>query len=331
MQTILVLQSASAGVVYLNGRMLGELDAAHTLSLPVCPTGVLIVEMHPFEPDLLPLALRFTLSHGMPILPKINDERFAAALWCGSVLEVELIPQRLPSADDESFLFEYSGIRFFLREGTKRELLCETPAGSFLHPLPDGAQTPALTPLENALLLSGRTADEEYALLLSGDAARSLLSLEGHSLTLLDGGRALRILRAAGDSVGHAQLETWSPTEHGWKISQSEPMWLDGTPHYPKTPEETAVAAAQAAQLGLMHDAQSYFAPMCCSTEILERIRQYDGCIPLKYPAPDGENAVGLMKMEGGLLKITPLRYRASAGGARGTWQLTGLELVENS
>ncbi len=330
MQTILVLQSASAGVVYLNGRMLGEIDSEHTLSLPVCPTGALILEMHPFGRNLLPIALRLTLSHGVPILSAENDDRYAAALWGSGVLEIELIPQRLPSADAAQPLFEHSGIRFSLQNGDAPQILCETPAGRFVHPLPHGAQTPALTPLADALLFSGKAVDEEYALLLSRDAAQTLLSLSGRGITLSEGGTSLRILRSAGDSLGHGQLETWKPTAQGWAVCQSEPMWYDGTPHYPQTPEATAVAAVEAAQLGLMNEAQSYFAPMCCRTEALERAGEYDGCVPLRYPLPGGEAAVGLMKMDGSLLRITPIRYKVTCGGAHGAWQLTELELSEN-
>ena len=153
MQTILCLQSSQGGIISINGRMAGEIDREHPLYLPISPTGVLFLQMHPFEHNLLPLALRLTLSQGIPILGQTADNRFCAALWYGSILEIELIPQHLPS-DGEIFLFEQGGIRFSLRDNPA-VLICETQAGSFTHPLPDGAQPPALMPLDDALMLRG--------------------------------------------------------------------------------------------------------------------------------------------------------------------------------
>ncbi len=332
MQTILVLQSASAGVIYLNGRMLGEIDKEHTLSAPVSPTGALILQMYPFERDLLPLALRLALSRGVPLLNETPDPRYSAALWHESVLELELTPQRLPFADSERFLFEVSGIRFFILGTDPPQLICEAPSGTFLYLLPHGAQQPAVTPLQNALLLSGRLeGDDEYALLLSNDASQELLSLTGRSISLLEDRNTLRLLRPLGDIVGHAQLETWQNADKGWMLVESEPMWLNGSPNLPQTPEETAVAAVEAAQLGVLQEAQSYCAPLSDCMEVLKRAQNYSGCVPLRYPLPGGEAAVGLMKMDGALLRITPLYYQAVRGGIHGAWQLQAMRLVENS
>ncbi len=332
MQTILVLQSASAGVIYLNGRMLGEIDGGHTLSLPVSPTGSLILQMYPFDADLLPLSLRLTLSRGVPLLKDAPDPRCSAALWCESILELELMPQRLSFADSERFLFETGGIRFFLLDAAQPQLICETPSGTFLYSLPCGTQTPTVTPAADGLLLIGRLDEnDEYALLLSKDASQELLSLTGRSISLLDGGSAIRLLHPLGDTVGHAQLETWQSMGNEWALVQSEPMWLSGSPNLPQTPEETAIAAVEAVQLGSMHEAQSYCAPMSDCMEVLRLAENYDGCVPLRYPLPGGESAVGLMKLDGGLLRITPLRYRAVAGGSYGAWHLQELRLVENS
>ena len=332
MQTILVLQSASAGVIYLNGRMLGEINGEHMLSLPVSPTGALMLQMFPFDADLLPLALRLTLSRGVPLPSETPDPRYSAALWHESVLELELMPQRLPFADSERFLFETGGIRFFLLDAAQPQLICETPSGTFLYSLPCGAQIPAATPLQNALLLSGRLeGDDEYALLLSKDGSQELLSLAGRSISLLEEGNSLRLLHPLGDTVGHAQLETWQGTDRGWVLVESEPMWLNGSPNLPETPEKTAIAAVEAAQLGVLSEAQSYCAPLSDCMEILKRTQNYDGCVPLRYPPPGGETAIGLMKLSGSLLRITPLYYQAVRGGIHGAWQLQGLRLVENS
>ena len=146
---------------------------------------------------------------------------------------------------------------------------------------------------------------------------------------LTDGGAALQILRAYGDTAGHAALETWTPAQAGWSLAASEPMWLNGAPHRPETPAETALAAMEAAQLGLMSEAASYFSPVFPCADVLARAAGYDGCTPLKYPLPDGTPAVGLIRLQGGLLTVIPARCAAVPGGTVGSWQLTGLEIDE--
>lgn len=323
MQTILSLQSAEGGIISLNGRMAGELDREHPLYLPVCPTGVLLLQMYPFARDLLPLALRLTLSKGVPLLNNPPDDRFCAALWYGGILEIELLPQRQYTAA-ETFLFEQDSIRFFLREHPET-LICETPDGTFIHPLPDGAQPPALTPMNGAFMFSGKCAEDEYVLMLSGDARQVQLSLTGRSISLPEKD-ILQLLHPTGDLMGHAQLEAWQRTSQGWVLSRSEPVWLNGAPYQPQTPEEIAIAAVEAAQDGRMHEAQSFLAPMCMDGNVLEQVRAYDGCTAMRYPIPGGERAIGLMKLDGALLRITPLIYQTSGSG-----RLEKLKIVEKS
>ena len=166
------------------------------------------------------------------------------------------------------------------------------------------------------------------ALILTGSSL--LLSVAGKGVTLLNDS-AVRLLRPFGDSAGHASLETWAQTPQGWQPVASEPMWEKGAPIRPETPEATAIAAAEAAQLGLAGEAAACFAPTFPCTEIIRRLSDYDGCIPLRHALPGGESAVGLMKLDGNLLRIIPAVYAASPGGAYGFWQLTKLEIGESA
>ena len=77
---------------------------------------------------------------------------------------------------------------------------------------------------------------------------------------------------------------------------------------------------------GLMQEAASYFAPASSCTAALEAAARFDGCTPLRRPPLSGESAVGLIRLEMGRLIISPVRYGASRGGARGLWQLDMLE-----
>lgn len=307
--------------------MAGEADAEHPLTLPVSPFGALIIELHPFEAGLLPLCLRIPLSRGMPLLAG-PDPRVQIALWPGGVIEIELIPERLPAPD--RFLAQAGDCRFHYRSGPVPSLHCTSTASERDFPLPAGAHPPALSALPGALLFTGDIAGgDQYALLLPPDASALLLSVTGRNITLCDGGAAIRLMHSFSDSVGHAALETWAAAPSGWTLASSEPMWEHGGPLRPAAPEATALAAIEAAQLGLAQEAASYFAPACPCSGILARAALFDGCTPLRYALPSGEAAVGLMKLEDNILRITPARYAAQAGG--GGYLLTQLEIPENA
>ena len=327
MQTVLVIQSSVAGAVYLGGRLAGEVDDRHPLTLPVSPFGALILELRPFTAGYLPLALRIPLSHGVPLI-SAPDSRFCAALWPGDVVELELIPEPLPLSAPPRFLCQIGDVRFSCLQARTPSLRCESSAAVFTHSLPDGALPPSVSPLPAGFLLTGGLPEgDQYALVLSPDASSVLLSVSGRNLSLLDGGAALRILRPSGDTVGHAALETWAASPAGWQLTASEPMWLTGGPAWPQTPEAAAIAAVEAAQLGLANEAAAYFSPLCPCADVLARAAAFDGCVPLRYPLPDGESAIGLMRLRDHLLRIVPARYSAAPGGTHGPWQLTKLEI----
>ncbi len=325
MQTVLVIRSGAAGMVYLNGRMAGETDPDHPVTLPVSPFGAHLIELRPFDAGLLPLALRLPLSRGVPLLPA-PDSRLCAALWPGGIVELELIPERLPSSSPPRLLARLGEVQFSYEQSVPPRVRCETPHAAHVHSLPESAQPPAVTPLANGFLLTGGCESGQYALVLSPAADSARLMLEGRNITLMEGG-AIRLMRPLGDLLGRAALETWAETPAGWQLTVSEPMWLTGGPKWPSSPEETAIAAIESAQLGHEADAASFLAPLAACPEALSQAAQYDGCTPLKYPLPGGETAVGLMKLENGLLRIVPAVYTAVPGGARGGWQLTGLQI----
>ncbi len=323
MQTVLVIQSSAAGAVYLSGRMAGEVDEDHPLSMPVSPFGALLIELRPFARGLLPLSVRLPLSHGVPILPG-PDPRLCAALWPGGTIELELLPESVPDPTPR-FLAQEGDTRLFYFD--KPALRCESPASVSVHPLPEGALKPSVTLIDQGILLIGeRMTGDQYAVVLSPDGSQALLSVTGRSVSPLNGS-TIRLLRPCGDSVGHAALETWAYAPSGWQLTASEPMWEQGAPHWPMTPEATALAAAEAAQMGLTAEAAACFAPTCRHEELLAPIREYDGCTPLRHPLPGGETAVGLMKLKDNVLHIVPLVYSAIPGGPRGGYQLTQFEI----
>lgn len=307
--------------------MAGEVEADRPLTLPVSPFGALTLALHPFDAGLLPLTLRLPLSRGAPLLSS-PDPRLSVAVWPGGVIEIELKPQKLPAPD--CFAGRSGNLRFFYRDGLSPCLLCEDSAAVRAFPLPDGARLPVLSELPGALLFTGGTEHgQQYAFLLAPDASALLLSVAGQSITPLENGAALRVTRSFSDSVGHGALETWASSPTGWILASSEPIWEHGAPIRPVTPEATAVAAIEAAQLGLLQEAESYFAPACPHAEALKRAAAFDGCTPLRYALPSGEAAVGLMRLKDHVLHILPARYAVQPGGS--AYLLTQLEIDENS
>ncbi len=333
MQTVLILTSRAAGAIYLNGRWAGEVHAQQPLTLPVAPQGAFILEMRPFAPGLLPLTVHLTLSGGK-LLPGClqDDARLCAALWPGGAIELELLPEALPIIAPGRFIGLAGEARIsFMEAGAGRPepmLRCEWPGGTYAHPCPEGAQLPTLSLMGGNLLLRGERKDGgQYALVLSPDGRDCALTLQGRAITPLEESASLRVLRELHDTVGHARLETWAPTPGGWQCVSLEPMWADGAPAWPRTPEKTALAAIEAALLGLMDEMNGYLAPTADCAAALERLREYDGCTPLRQALPGGGDAVGLMRMEQGLLRIVPVHYHAAPGGAQGGWQLDALKI----
>ena len=327
MQTVLVILSGVPGAVWLNGRLAGEVDIGRPLSLPVAATGPLLIEHHSLTPGYLPLAVRVPLSRGAPLPAALRGEtRLCAALWPGGAVELELLPERVPAFAPPVPLGQSGQARLWWTEdGFVR---CETPSGGWTQALPEGASRPALAAFPGGALLSGALPGGGcYALLLSGEEAARPLLLTGRGLTPLEDGESLRLLRPMEDTVGHASLETWRCTAQGWQLAASEPVWTNGAPAWPETPEATALAAIEAAQLGLMGEAASYFSPACACVDALNRAAAFDGCVPLRYCLPGGESAVGVTSLEEGLLRVVPARYAASRGGPRGLWQLDALRV----
>lgn len=92
MQPILLLRSAQAGAVYLNGRLAGEVEEERELALPVAAQGAQILQFFPYG-DFLPMAGKLLFSKGRPVAKAWNALcGVRAVCWpCGAV-EIELEP-----------------------------------------------------------------------------------------------------------------------------------------------------------------------------------------------------------------------------------------------
>lgn len=327
MQTVLSIRSETAGVVYVNGRLAGEVDPDRSVTLPVSPFGALILEHRPFSAGFLPLTLRIPISQGAPLVASPPDARLFAALWPDGLIELELRPERPPDAHPPRFLGYAGETRVSVSSSF---VFCESPAGFFSYPLPDGAAPPSLTVLPSGAMLCGALPNSaQYALVLAPDGSSCPLALTGQSVAPLDGG-AIRVVRSLEDAIGRAMLETWVCDRQDWRRAASEPVWASGAPVWPSTPESTAIAALEAAQLGYRAEAAAYFSPLYPCDDLLKAAAACDGCVPLRAPLLSGEPAVGLTRLDGGLLRIIPAIYRASPGGPHG-WQLDSMRIADET
>lgn len=146
----------------------------------------------------------------------------------------------------------------------------------------------------------------------------------------LDSGRRLTAVIDLADLAGHARIEHWAVDAEGFARISSENAWMQGAPHWPLTPENTALCALEAEMLGLCGEAENYLAPELRNRGLLEEIcRDAIGCGPMLCAHPDGRSAVALFFQEAERLAVArPVWYHAvPAGGRQGPWQIARIDL----
>ncbi len=335
MQPMLMIRSDIPGVVYINGRFAGEAGEDSAVSIPVSSRGTLYVELRPLQGGYLPLARRIALAQGQVVPASLEgQDGLFLVHWPGAVLDLQLSPECARSAPLRAYERLIDGLTVrLLRNGGAARLEISDGAAMAVHPLPDGAQPPELKQLAGGALLFSGPLDEggRYALVVGRALDPELLRLSALDVEALGDG-SVRALVDVDDQVGHVQLMTYRPSASGYELAQAEPMWASGAPKWPQTAEDTALAALQAARLGLVDEAGAYFAaglPGVGGAALAEAARS-DGAVALKYPLPTGEQAVGLLKLIGdNAAMVTPVSYRALArGGSQGVWRLESLELL---
>ena len=135
MQPICVIASRVAGLVYINGRTVGEIGTSQTAMVPVTPRGIIYVEHRPFESRHLPLARRLVMSGGWLMPECVEDTTGISVIaWQGGVMEIELEPEALDDppmiptgADDPEAAW--------MEDGTKKwiEDLHDTAGHALMH------------------------------------------------------------------------------------------------------------------------------------------------------------------------------------------------------
>ena len=325
MQPVLSVATETPGVIYVNGRMVGEADGDHAPMLPVSPYGAVIVEHRPFGGNHLPLCARLVFSAGEPVAASLAGQAGVSAIcWPGGATELMLAPFCLRGAEQASL---EGGLELRLR-AEAGELFCRGAAGCASCAVPCGAEMPSVHRMGGAIVLVGACPDGQYAVALDEGCRRVLFSDHAREAALRPDG-TLNLLRALDDMPGHAQAETWLVGESMDAPLSVEPAWLDGGPRLPASPLDAALTAVRCAQLDEMDAAAACFDPATPCREALEAAAAFDGALPLKYPAPNGEACVGLVKALGdNLIRVTAVPYRCAPGGPRG-WRLTELGIAD--
>lgn len=334
MQPMLIVHSDVAGLLYVNGHLAGEVSDGHSACLPVSPGGALYLEHRPMAAGYLPLARRLALSGGCPVPASLDGQKgLEVIFWpCGAV-EARLAPERIEGGCPRAQVYAREGMAFkyYASSPPRVEIIHEE--ATYAHALPDGALPPEIKRLGGCALLLGETeGGERYLVALTGDCSARLFALCAPQLDLTaEGAQAVVPLN---DVAGHARLIRWAFEEGAVRTEQADAAWAEGAPHWPDTPEGTALAALQAANLGLNDEATAYCAPGfdAQGNEAFAAARAADACLPLSYPLPDGRSAVGLateLGADGNCAQVRAVVYHAlPLGGPQGAWRLDRLELV---
>jgi hypothetical protein len=204
----------------------------------------------------------------------------------------------------------------------------------FAHAVPEGAQLPDVHARPGGISLSGALAGGgRYAMALSEGGERLLLSESGREASWQGG--ALRVVQDLHDTVGHARLRLWAPTEGDYAVTEEELLWSEGAPNWPSSPVETTLAAIEAMQLGLIDEAAGYLSPEADvrTRQTLRDLAEWDGCVPLKRALADGRSAVGATRaVSQNLTAVTPVYFSCSpGGGAQGYWRVDWLKIADRT
>lgn len=310
MQPTLVLSSTYPGILYINGAFAGEVSAEAPLMRPVGSRGAVYLDYRPLTNACRPLARKLVFSGGAPMQESCEDaENLNLVLWPGGAVEIEIAPA---SADPLRQQFQLAGHHFTL-DGESLLLSCD---GRRIGTLPEGAEIPELHPMSSGTALIGRCSGGKYLLTLDSACQGQTGFLRAGQLDMESDGR-IRAVVSPTDLVGHATLETWKLTPEGLMLISSEPAWANGAPRWPKTPEETARAAVEAALAGLDAEAECYLSPALRSRMPLTDIREKcDLCVEMKYAPPSARPCVGLLRLEGSRMgRVSPLYFRAVPSG----------------
>lgn len=319
MQPTFSIIAPAPGMIFINGRFCGEASPAAPLLAPIQAFGPCFLEYRPLQPGFLPMARRIVMSGGSPLPDSLSEDVFTIR-WPGGITEIELSPEEFHRETSETLILDGISLRIIRGEHSRIEV------GNLACSVPRAIRTPALCRFNDCIALIGEVDEGRYILTLSTDLSRQTGFLQADRLDF-ESEDILRAATAKNDIAGHATLERWKLNPQGLQLLSTEPSWIDGAPHSPSNPEETARAAVEAALLGLFEEAGNYLTPALRMQHPLDRISDAGSlCLPMKYGVPDGRACIGLLQVENDSCAVVhPIYYHTEQSDER--WLLTELSL----
>ena len=320
MQTIAVFTAPIGGMLTINGRFAGEADPESPLILPVTPNGVLYTIFHPFSRKYRPCAHKLRTVSGR-FDPDCAGDMCHMLCWPGGICEFSLEPPAAYPPESEFGVLDGRATAILRGEASMLRV-----GGSSLA-LPAGAQLPESHVLINgADIYTGSLAAGRYAAAFRAEDLTPLTSVTADAIEFTENG-LIRTLTALHDVVGHSLMELWQPSRDGLENTGGEYLWSDGAPAWPESAENTAIAAIEAAMLGLDGEAGGYLAPRLQAESPLSAYVGCDAVLPMKYAPPTHEPAIALVrKLSPRTAEATPLYYHAvPEGGTQGKWLIDSL------
>lgn len=320
MQTIAVFTAPVSGIITINGRFAGETGPESPLIMPVTPNGALYTIFHPFSRKYRPCAHKLRTVSGR-FDPDCAGDMCHMLSWPGGICEFSLEPPAAYPPESEFGALDGRATAILRGEAAMLRV-----GGSSLA-LPAGAQLPeAHTLINEADIYTGSLPTGRYAAAFRAADLTPLMSITADTIEFTENG-LIRTMTAMHDTAGHSLMELWQPSADGLTNTGGEYMWADGAPAWPETAENAAIAALEAAMLGLDGEASGYLAPRLRAENPLAAYAGYDAVLPIKYAPPTHEPAIALIKkLSPRAAEATPLYYHAiPEGSTQGKWLIDSL------
>lgn len=316
MQPTLVITAPIPGMVFINGRFLGECSPDAPLYAPTAPFGALYLEYHPLESGWSNVARKLVMSGGRPLTDHLPNDLYLI-LWPDSITEIEISPSFLSERAMESIMLGPFSCKYFPGKQPVLEI------GTCLCPLPENASKPEFRSCDACTLLTGQTDSDRYLLTFTADASKQTGLLRADRFEW-ESSDVIRMITYEHDALDHALAQRWQLTSDGPQLLSEERICANGSPRQPATPEETALVCTEALLRKDFSEAERFLAPSLRSQ--LPLLSESDSaCLPLKYALPSEQSCIGLLSMINEQCAVVhPLRYHADR--QNGQWLLTELQ-----
>lgn len=315
---VLCISPDRAGLIYINGNIAGECDAAAPLTVPVAPQGVVYLEYHPLGAGLLPVSRRLNFVGGFIAPGSEVQSGLYIVSWPDAVIDVQILPERTDSVSGAQRL-SAGDFDIYLMSGSNGPDMAKLVRGGTIltSRLPDGVCGARLMETaDGRLMLLGRCSAGEFAQIYDAAAGATLLSVAGRSIAPAENG-GVQVERAADDAAGHVIRELWRPSSRGYACRIVSVRREGGANMPPSDPHSAALMLGQALMLGEYAEARSLMTERAAGhfDAIKSFSGRYDACCALKYGT--GGDKVGFMKLvTEGYARVYEMAYRAAKVGA---------------